>query len=133
MNFTETTIMIEFDIKEESFDVDLVTKIIGIRPTYCHYIGDKLKYKYAESPAWTIHTNEVKTLDLEKEINIILEMLKPIKDNLIKLKTDYHLKMGFCIVIHIVNGDSPAIYLSPEFIKFAATIGADVDFDVYLE
>lgn len=51
--------------------------------------------------------------------------------NINELTKVYSLDCKFFIVIKIENGETPALYLSKEFIKFASISEAEIDIDLY--
>ncbi|MBD5517252.1 MAG: DUF4279 domain-containing protein [Lachnospiraceae bacterium] len=82
--------------------------------------------------AWIYETESVESLDINTSVKQIEELFYAKTDKIAALKKQYELYVSVDVCIKIENGEPPAIYFEPEFIKFAAEIGAHIDVDTYV-
>lgn len=62
------------------------------------------------------------SLDVNKQLQEIIDKLQNKSITINKIKDAYSLECKFFIVIIIKNGNTPALYLNKEKIKFASSI-----------
>jgi len=130
----ETNIMVEFNIVGDYFEIDLISEKLMIEPAEYYNKGDKVgdKDKKRKETCWSINTGYEASLDINNQLEKIVSLIEPKRNELKKVKELYQLDYHFCIVIRVENNQSPAIYLEKEAIEFANDIGADFDFDLYI-
>ena len=71
--------------------------------------------------------------DVSVRFEEMLMILKDKENNINDLKEKFKLEVSFTVGIqaHHDPGNMPAVYLTEEIIAFAASIGADIGFDMY--
>ena len=74
----------------------------------------------------------MESLNINTSIKQIKEVFFQKVDKIVALKNLYDLDISIDFVIVIENEEPPAIYFDPDFIKFAAEIGAKFDIDTYI-
>jgi hypothetical protein len=87
---------------------------------------------YRLHTSWELGTDYEESLDINEQLNSVLSQLEDKAEELNRLKRKYDLAYRFVIVIQIENNEKPAMYLDRRFIHFADSIGAEVDFDLYV-
>lgn len=128
-----SNVKVEFTMSGEVyFKPDEITKKIGITPTYVREKGEILRngniFPLSE---WGIETEYIESLDINDQLSIITEQLKDKVVIINEICTLYNLKCTFVIVVNIEQEEKPAMYFDSEFIQFAASINADIGFDLY--
>ncbi len=131
-------IMVEFILVKEDFPIDEVYKKIGIFEGIKESLGKKIfattsskNYIREKECSITYSTGYFETINVEIPIKKICTMLFPVKKQIIECIKEYELQSKFCIVINLTS--NPIINLSCEFINLAAELGADIEFDTYLD
>lgn len=121
-------------IMGECFDVQRITDTLGVTPSQTWNKGDPIRNtgKKRKYTAWVYDTKRMETLSLDALIKQIMEIFSPQVDNIVALKKQFELVISLDFVIIIENEEPPAIYFEPDFINFAAEIGARFDIDTYV-
>jgi hypothetical protein len=68
---------------------------------------------------------------LNEQLDQILYKLKGKASLINEIKEDNSFECKFFIVIKIENGNTPALYLNKDIVKFASVIGAEFEVDLY--
>lgn len=128
-----TNVKVEFVIGGETFfDHDEVTKKMGIIPTYLRKKGEKLRCgKPFHMTEWGFETEYEPSYDINDQLNKVTEQLKNKECIINEICSKYEISPTFVIVVNVENGEFPAMYFNTDFIKFAASINADIGFDPY--
>ena len=129
------SIKVKFFITGDDFDLDEVTNRVGINPTRARtkdsFPPQTIQAGFACNE-WLIETTEENCLAVAIKFEEMLSMLKGKTENIKSLCDDYNLETGFVIVIHMVGEDNPEMILPREVISFAASMNADIAFDMYV-
>ena len=129
----KTNVSVYLTLAGKSFDVDYVTRKIGIAPTFTRskdeVLGNGRLFGHTE---WGIGIEEEISLDIEKQLNKILLMVHDEASILSSLSNELGAEWHFMFVVRIWDGVVPSMFLSKEFISFAAGICAQIDFDTYV-
>lgn len=130
-----TNIKVEFSIFGEEIQIDYVSTKLNIKPDLFYKKGDPIKnntlYKRKED-CWSINTGYQESLDINEQLKQIFDLINGKEKELLKVKNLYNLDMKFDVVINIENNELPAVYLEKHFINFISQIGAEIDFDMYI-
>ena len=132
---THTYMGASLRIMGDCFDVQKITDGLEVTPGCVWNMGDPLRNsgkKHTET-AWIYNTGNTESLDINILVNQIAELFYSKADKIAALKEQYELYISIDFMIAIKNGEPPAIYFEPEFIKFAAEIGAVLDIDTYVD
>lgn len=139
----KTNVKVYFSAKADDFSIKYFTNVLGIEPTRAYKKGEAINRPsnpnvtstgthYRQYTSWELGTDYEESYDISKQLDFILNQLEWKEEELNQLRENYDLAYRFTIVIQIENNEKPAMYLDRRFIQFADSIGADVDFDLYV-
>lgn len=133
-NTAHTNIRAILSIMGEYFDVQKITDALEVTPSCTWNKGEFIRDsgKKRTYTAWIYKTEIIETLDINASVMQIGELFYSKADNLVRLRKQYELDISIDFVIVIKNEEPPAIYFEPDFISFAAKIGAKFDVDTYI-
>ncbi|MDE6603737.1 MAG: DUF4279 domain-containing protein [Lachnospiraceae bacterium] len=133
-NTAHTNIRASLRILGEYFDVQKITDALEVAPSCTWNKGEFIRDsgKKRTYTAWIYKTEIIETLDINASVKQIGELFYSKVDNLVGLRKQYELDISIDFVIVIKNEEPPAIYFEPDFIRFAAKIGAQFDVDTYI-
>ena len=77
---------------------------------------------------WKFAPNVSEDVSIERQFKILLEKLKPFKENFIKVSKKYTLRITCAAYYYEIN---PGINLSPEILEEIAQLHAEIRFDLY--
>jgi len=131
----ETVVNAKFMIiGDENFDPDIATNTLKINPTKVGRKGELIRggrLKRKES-FWEISTDYKKSYDINDQLDQILNIIIPVKEELMSIISSNNLYAKIEFVINIENNEKPAMHLQKNVIDFASEIGAEIDFDLYI-
>lgn len=131
-----TNIKAEFLILSDDFLPDDITEKLSIEPSFKWKVGEKINSekhnRVYKSSGWEISTGYEESLDINEQLNKILYKIHSCHEVLAQLCLVENIECRFCIVVKIENGQTPAMILSRELIKFASEINAEIEFDLYV-
>lgn len=133
----KTKVMAYFSAFGDNFPLEEVTNGLDVEPTETYKKGDVIKtfatkILRRKETSWTLSTGYQESLDINKQLDVILKSLKEKTKELLQLKKKYDLQFQFMIVIEIENNDKPAMYLQKNIIDFSSSIDAEIQFDLYV-
>ena len=131
----QTNIRVEFNLFSDYLDIPKITELMGINPTVTYIKGapvENMKSQKRKNSLWAIETEYEETWDLDAVLGGVISMLQNKVDTLVKIKEMYNADISFVAVANIVDGDTPAMSLSSEMVSFIASLGARVDFCIYV-
>jgi len=124
------SINVYFYITADEFDLSEVTRKLGVMPTSTR-TKDDFPPQGLACTEWVLETGREDCIAVSIQFEKMLQMLDG-KANVIKnVCNEYNLETGFVVAIHMMHGERPEILLPPEVISFAASINADIGFDLY--
>ncbi len=130
----KTSIKSSLRIMGDDYNIDEITKILGVTPSRYWKKGGKIRNsdKNYEYTAWIYNTEAINTLDIEDVVCKIYNVFFKKKNQLLKLKKKYSLDISvdFCVIIE--GGEVPALYFEKYFIDFCSEICAIIDIDIYV-
>jgi hypothetical protein len=129
----KTNVKVYFSATADDFSIEDFTNKLGVKPTRAFnkvVIATGTVFRLGAN--WELGTDYEESLDINNQLNIILSHLESKEEELNRLKNNYDLAYRFIIVIQIENNEKPAMYLDSRFIHFADSIGAEVEFDLYV-
>lgn len=131
----KTQVMVYFSLFGDEFPIEEVTKKLGLIPTQTYKKGDIIPNhstaSYRKETSWDLGTGYQESFDVNNQFQQILEKLQNKSSIINELKRTYTLDCKFFIVVIIKEGNAPALYLDNEMIKFALSIEAEFDVDLY--
>jgi hypothetical protein len=129
----KTTVMAEFSISGDNFKVTDVTRALKLEPTRYWDNGDITGI--IKSPkrhtCWIINTGYDESLDIDKQLLKLFNILKDKTAILKHIKSEFHLELTVCIVIKVEKGEVPAMHIDSYIINFTHEIEASIEFDFY--
>lgn len=139
----KTNVKVYFSAKADEFSIEHFTNVLGIKPIRTYIKGEAIKRPpnpnvisrgthYRQYTSWELGTDYEQSYDISEQLDFVLNQLEGKEEQLNQLRENYDLAYRFTIVIQIENNEKPAMYLDRRFIHFTDSIGADVDFDLYV-
>jgi len=134
MKTNEGRVYFAFD--GDDFDPDVVTKLLGIEPSYIKRKGERIPGKIPKRSSWVLSTEDVKSeyVDIYDMSTQIINQLKPKKAQIIELKNKYELSTRLQVVLAIAMSEeisTPAIGFEIDTVTFLGEVGAFIDVDSY--
>jgi hypothetical protein len=113
----------------ESFDFQKVTDILEFQPSKtrkkseCFYPPLATSYWHYQMPHRNTHSTETEMEKMQK-------LIEPHIDELKDFCKEQGIRSRFVVNVHSADESLPGIEATTEFVRFAASIGADICFDV---
>jgi len=126
-------------------NLDKITKEMGIKPTKTRTPDDwpeaikspktELPDEYRPHHVWQIDIGYKKDKLVRDRFNVMLRLLTKKIEVINDLKKQFSLRASFTIGIQAQHDqyNMPEMFLTQEIVAFAADIGADIGFDMYLD
>jgi len=134
-NLDKTQVMVYFSLYGDEFSIDDVTEKLGLTPTKAFKKGDLIPNRstvcYRKETSWDLGTVYQVSLDVNNQLQQIIDKIQNKSFIINEIKEAYSLECKFFIVVKIEEGNTPALYLDKDVIKFAANIEAEFDVDLY--
>lgn len=127
-----TNVRAIFVIYGECFPIEEVTKILNINPSCTYKKGEILRAVPMKENCWKIETETIETFDAEEQLDKILKLLISKEKELLEIKRLYDVEFKFDTVIEVEDKDFNGVRLEPNFIQFAARIGAIIEYNMYI-
>lgn len=122
---------VEFNFVAESFDLEYVSKQMGMRPTKSGFERRVLISGETET-FWRVDTGKNKMIDIEDGLDKLLEVLEPRVEIINRLKKELGLEVTIVLDVHAGDG-MPALGFGKRFLEFCHAVGAEfVDIDLYV-
>ncbi|WP_396021031.1 DUF4279 domain-containing protein [Cytobacillus firmus] len=127
--------MVYFSLFGDEFPIGDITDKLGIIPTETYNKGDLIPNSssicYRKETSWDLSTGYQTSLDVNDQLLQIVNKLQNKTSIINEIKEVYFLECKFLIVVKIEEGNSPALYLDKNIVKFASKIEAEFDIDLY--
>lgn len=121
--------MVEFYICAPELEFEKINSALNI-PEYKTRGKDSFSVKEFAKDYWSYDTGYEKSEDINIQIEKIYSKIEYKSAEINRLKELFSAETGFVITIkQEKEGILPAVYFENEFIRFAATIGADINMD----
>ena len=129
----KTSVNIELIISGDYFEIDCVSKIIGLNPTAQWKKGDPVGKKpiRRSHTCWTYAIGNRETLDITTQWEAFLSEFKDKSESIRQVGALYQTEILILVTIFMYDEISPYMTLSNDVMEFANSIGARVDFDLY--
>lgn len=116
------------------FNVEEITKILGIGCTYSHSIGQKKEYTTGtyDWAAWRLGTEYEETLEADEQIEKVIEPLNSKIDELLDILNKYKCNFIIYQVPIINNGETPALIFNKKIIDFCYKTNTKIEIDLYI-
>jgi hypothetical protein len=115
------------------FNPDEVSEKLGISPTKTWRFGESIQKTLAsyKHDGWRLSTNEVETLDLDKQLKKIWDIIHPFNSKIINICEDLKLDAEIACSVDVEGDQYPALYFERESIKRIAELNAELDIDIF--
>ncbi|MEI2467902.1 DUF4279 domain-containing protein [Niallia taxi] len=131
----KTKVKVYFSLFGDAFPLEEITERLEITPTETYKKGDLIPNRsiplYRKETSWDLGTGYQVSLDVNNQLQKIINKLKNKASIINEIKDAYSAECKFFIVVKIEEGNTPGLYLDKEIIKFASTIEAEFDVDLY--
>lgn len=131
----KTQVMVYFSLFGDNFPIEIVTEKLEITPTETYIKGELISNRsfahYRKETSWDLGTGYQVSLDVNDQLQQILCKLQGKASLINEIKEDFSIECKFIIVIKIEDGNTPALYLKKDIVKFASDVGAEFDVDLY--
>ncbi|MDR6723629.1 hypothetical protein J2W91_002091 [Paenibacillus amylolyticus] len=128
----KTQVKAYYSLFGDHFDPTEVTSKLEITPTSITRKREIINAKHSHpETSWTLSTEYEESLDVNEQLNKVMNVLKDKVDEINTIQIQNQLKSKFFIVIVMENGYTPALYFDSYLIKFADSIHAEIDIDLY--
>lgn len=128
------SVKLYFRFYGESFDPDEITKRLGVEPTEKFRPGDPItkdgRGKRLKD-GWWIKAGPQQTLEIDDLLQELRE--KVVVDSAVVRQTCHDLNVNLVILCGVGMGDGedlPITYFPPEFVNWAAELGAAINVDI---
>jgi hypothetical protein len=132
----KTQVMVYFSLYGDEFPTDDVTEKLVVIPTKTYKKGDLIPNRstvcYRKETSWEVETGYQVSLDVNNQFQQIIDKLKNKSSIINEIKEAYSVECKFFIVMIIKKGNTPSLYLDKDIIKFASSIEAEFDIDLYV-
>ncbi|MER2122045.1 MAG: DUF4279 domain-containing protein [Solibacillus sp.] len=135
MDKTSLYAYISFTGKDDvdDFPVEVVTEMLGIKPTRILRMGERINDVRKRSfTSWQYESETLETLDVDDVLIPILNVFQEKTDSINLIKKELKLNVKVALVITMIDGFTPGLVIYPEFSKFASDINAFIDIDMYV-
>lgn len=122
------------DVKD--FPLEVVTERLGVQPTETWQMGDRINNiipRLYSFTCWKYESKRLETLEADDVLLPILNVFQSKTDIINQLKEELDLNAHIVLVITMIDGRTPGLVISPEFSRFASSINASIDIDMYVE
>ncbi|MCG3420938.1 DUF4279 domain-containing protein [Oceanobacillus jordanicus] len=130
-----TKVRVYFSLFGDTFPLDYVTVKLDITPSTTYTKGDTITHLptvlVRQETCWELDTGYQESLDVNDQLQKILAQLQNKVFLINEIKMNYSVECKIFIVAEIEDGDTPAIYLDRDIIRFASIIEAEFDIDLY--
>ena len=132
-NTIKTSVGIELVLTGDQFDLDVVTEILGIKPTIQWNKGDGISNRpiVRKDTTWSYSIGLQNSFDIEEQSKQFLSVFKDKLDQLKLLKRELYTDCLILYTVKVFNLETPIMSLSSDMINFASAINARIDFDLY--
>jgi len=125
-----TEMKISFYFAGDLFDLNYVTSRMGITPTETR-TKDSFPPTGLAHTEWSIEFCQEKCKAVSILFKMLIDLLGGKEDIIRSICNEHDIEAGFVIVIHMENANGPEILLPREAVSFAASINAEIGFDLY--
>ncbi len=124
-------IRVDFYLSGDVFDIEKITKAMGLMPTFTRKKED-CPVAITALTCWKVSTKDSKCRAVSGKMREMIELLETKEGVINDLCSRYELQTSFTVVVEMKKGDGPELVLNEETIDFLARIRAEVGFDLYV-
>jgi Domain of unknown function (DUF4279) len=129
----ETQVKVYFSIFGDDFPINEVTRRLEITPTESYKKGDSISANSSlrrKETSWEFGTDYQNSLDVNEQLLQVMNRLREKCSIINDLQAEFGLTSKIYIVIAMVNGQAPALYLEKDILAFASNIEAEIEVDL---
>jgi hypothetical protein len=131
----KTKVMVYISLYGDEFPLEDITEKLEVTPTEtykkCDLIPNRSTACYRKETSWDLGTGYQVSLNVNNQLQQIINKLQNKSSIINEIKETYSVECKFLIVVKIEQGNTPALFLDKDIIKFAASIEAEFDIDLY--
>jgi len=124
------SVKIAFYFIAEEFDLEQVTSRMGMTPDGTR-TRDDWPTEYFVKTIWSLEIKEENCIAVSLLFDKLIDILEEKSGVIRNICNDYNIEASFEVTIHCQDGDNPELVLTREIISFAASINAEISFDLY--
>lgn len=109
-----------------------ITEILGVTPTFSWLLGDVINPRsilVRKENGWRLDVPEDQDASLNDRVHRLKTVLGSRVENFRNLPADCSVELSCCVRL---DGESPEFHLDKQAMIFLASIGAELDVDIYL-
>jgi ABC-type antimicrobial peptide transport system permease subunit len=128
----ETQVKVYYSLYGDDFPINEVTRRLEITPTESYKKGNLISANssfYRKETSWDYGTGYQYSLDVNEQLQQVMNPLRDKCSIINELQAEFGLGSIIYIVIRMVNGQAPALYLEKDILTFASSIGAEIEVD----
>jgi Domain of unknown function (DUF4279) len=128
----KTQVKVYFTLFGEDFPIDEVSERLSTTPTLSYIKGDLISTNSSlrrKETSWEYGTDYQNSLDVNEQLLQVMNRLRDKCSVINELQAEFGLGSIIYIVIRMVNGQAPALYLEKDILTFASSIGAEIEVD----
>ncbi|WP_137789198.1 DUF4279 domain-containing protein [Bacillus sp. E(2018)] len=129
----ETQVKVYFTLYGEAFPIDEVSQRLNILPTNSYKKGELISANSSlrrKETSWDYGTDYQYSLDVNEQLQQVMNPLRDKCSIINELQAEFGLASIIYIVIRMVNGQAPALYLKKDILTFASNIEAEIEVDL---
>ena len=116
------------------FPTEVITNKLGIEPTSTMRKGESINKIHKQSfTYWEYQTDTFATWDINDALKSILIIFDDKVDVINDLRNLLNVYVHIQIVTTIINGETPTLGISSNFVTFASAINASIDIDMFID
>lgn len=123
-------ISVSFCLSADIFDLDYVSETLGLQPTAAR-TRDSFRIKEIAHTEWYLEIIKEKCFAISIPFGEVVHLLDNKIGVINKLRKELGLDVIFVIAIKMRSSENPEIVLHPDYVSFAASINAEIGFDLY--
>jgi len=132
MTKEKTNIKLTFIVYGEMFDIEQLTRIIGVTPTDQAYKGDQLKYRISEETFWEYKFASMETLYISDCLAVFEQKVHPFLEELSAFIKTHQLTALFRFCVNIYNEEVPALSFDTSALDLLHQLNGWIDIDQYI-
>jgi hypothetical protein len=122
---------VRFLIMDHGFSPEVITKVLGIKPTKTYNEGDLMpdsKFKY-KTNLWELRSRLSKYRELSDHINYLFSKITPVSGKLKELTRKYSAVLSCAVYCH---DSSPSLFFDEDVLRKLSELHIAVDIDIIL-
>jgi hypothetical protein len=122
--------IVRLKILSHAYTPDCITAMLGVKCDKEWRAGDTRKHTTIVESAngWVLHSSLPRTADMDAHIDLLLQVLEPVKESIRRLSATETVELS----IVIYSPSPPALRFDASIVARIAELGAGLDVDLYI-